>query len=333
MGARKLEQLFLRCKHRDRFKGKLIDFSGGQIANATVNNKSENFTWDGLALLKRDATTYLNEPAVTGGNPVAANGSVMFNDMLGTTQGTVKDGKYSASKSSLFGEFAEQDKDKFFTGKPNIDGLGYSFLFRSYRPELAKWQTSDPLGYPDGFNNFAYLNNQPGEHIDQLGLCELKTVTSSNGYAGSPVTTYQYWDHGDCTITSTENKIKNTPYTWTNISCTLKCGQTGTGTLSAQPRNVTAPAISFSYAGFTIILPSFNGTVVTTAFEGIKAPCCANHDKVHKEKGTVTYAVQERVMHTYTLTTWSCGTAFQSNTTSTADFSYDKKQSTTCVIE
>ncbi len=46
------------------FRGKLVDFSGGQIANATVNNKSENFTWDGLALLKRDATTYLNEPVV-----------------------------------------------------------------------------------------------------------------------------------------------------------------------------------------------------------------------------------------------------------------------------
>ncbi len=98
-----------------------------------------------------------------------ANGSVMFNDMLGTTQGTVKDGKYSASKSSLFGEFAEQDKDKFFTGKPQIDGIGYAFLFRSYRPELAKWQTADPLGYPDGFNNFAYVNNGVTNSIDFQG--------------------------------------------------------------------------------------------------------------------------------------------------------------------
>ena len=27
MGAKKLDELFLRCKHRDRFKGKLVDFS------------------------------------------------------------------------------------------------------------------------------------------------------------------------------------------------------------------------------------------------------------------------------------------------------------------
>ncbi len=99
-----------------------------------------------------------------------ANGSVMFNDMLGTTQGTVKDGKYSASKSTLFGEFSqEKSNEQFFTGKPNIDGIGYSFLFRSYRPELAKWQTSDPLGYPDGFNNFAYCNNGVTKNIDWLG--------------------------------------------------------------------------------------------------------------------------------------------------------------------
>ncbi len=145
-------------------------FSGGQIANATVNNKSENFTWDGLALLKRDATTYLNEPAVTGGNPVAANGKVMFNDMLGTTQGTFSSGKYNSASSTLFGEFSqEKSNEHFFTGKPQIDGIGYAFLFRSYRPELAKWQTSDPLGYPDGFNNFAYVNNGVTNSIDFLG--------------------------------------------------------------------------------------------------------------------------------------------------------------------
>ncbi len=184
MGARKLEQLFLRCRHRDRFKGKLINFSGGQIANATVNNKSENFTWDGLSLLKRDATTYLNEPAITGGNPVAANGSVMFNDMLGTTQGTVKDGKYSATSSTLFGETS--DKSVMFTGKPMIDGLGYSFLFRSYRPELAKWQTSDPLGYPDGFNNFAYVNNGVTNGVDPLGLwTEIDSLLRDYYYGGN----------------------------------------------------------------------------------------------------------------------------------------------------
>lgn len=63
-----------------------------------------------------------------------------------------------------------------FTGKPEITGLGYAFLFRNYRGDLGKWQTQDPigiiiatepefaskdtpetyeLGYPDGWNNLA----------------------------------------------------------------------------------------------------------------------------------------------------------------------------------
>ena len=57
-----------------------------------------------------------------------------------------------------------------FTGKPHVAELGYAFLFRNYDSSLGKWSTSDPLGYPDGWNNFAYCNNQPIEAFDQLGL-------------------------------------------------------------------------------------------------------------------------------------------------------------------
>jgi len=49
--------------------------------------------------------------------------------------------------------------DALFTGKPHVDGLGYAFLFRNYRPGLGKWQTADPLGYPDGWNRLAYCEN------------------------------------------------------------------------------------------------------------------------------------------------------------------------------
>ena len=44
----------------------------------------------------------------------------------------------------------------FFTGKPQVEGLGRVFLYRNYRSDLAKWQTADPLGYPDGWNQLAY---------------------------------------------------------------------------------------------------------------------------------------------------------------------------------
>jgi len=95
---------------------------------------------------------------------------VLFNDMLGTTLGSVKNGAFSAIKTTAFGVGSN---NAFFTGKPHVEGLGYVFLFRNYKPETGKWMTSDPLGYPDGWNNFAYCNNQATSCVDILGLVKI----------------------------------------------------------------------------------------------------------------------------------------------------------------
>lgn len=135
----------------------------GQIAKAIYGDKVEEFMWDGLALIWRSGVTYINEPYVTGGNPVMAGDDVLFNDMLGSTL-AVND---KAVEMTSFGETG--DKNAFFTGKPMIDELGYSFLFRDYNPNQGKWTTSDPLGYPDGWNNLAYVNNGCAYSYDMLG--------------------------------------------------------------------------------------------------------------------------------------------------------------------
>ncbi len=69
-----------------------------------------------------------------------------------------------------------------FTGKPYIGELGYAFLFRNYRADMGKWQTADPLCYPDGWNNFAYVNNGVTMAIDWLGG-ELIGSGSFNAYS------------------------------------------------------------------------------------------------------------------------------------------------------
>ena len=148
----------------------------GQLATADYGDSKETFLWDGLALLSRNNLKYVNEPAVTGGNPILAGDKVLFDDMLGNTLG-VKDGeKFSAIDRDAFGELKPGEKPNlavnFFTGKPEIDGLGYSFLFRNYRADLGKWQTTDPLGYPNGWNNLAYVNNRVWQSMDPLGLCD-----------------------------------------------------------------------------------------------------------------------------------------------------------------
>ena len=139
----------------------------GQIAQAIRNGKSEDFLWDGLALIHRGETSFINEPYVTGGNPIlSSKQGIMFNDMLGNTLGT-KQEKFNPVQMTAFGE--SSDTNAMFTGKPYINELGYAFLFRNYRADQGKWQTFDPLGYPDGWNNLAYCNNEITNYIDIAG--------------------------------------------------------------------------------------------------------------------------------------------------------------------
>ena len=152
---------------------------------AAMPVRATDYDWDGLALIKRGGTEYTYEPAITGGNPILASRkdaetqSVLFNDMLGTTLGVASrdstGSTYVSAQLTAFGEPITPNAQRtttnelFFTGKPKVEGLGYAFLFRNYRANLGKWQTADPLGYPDGWNNLAYGNNQVTMRVDYQG--------------------------------------------------------------------------------------------------------------------------------------------------------------------
>ncbi|MBR3958188.1 MAG: RHS repeat protein, partial [Kiritimatiellae bacterium] len=164
----------------------------GQLARATCaagnGSTSEDFLWDGLALVRRGDEQFVNEPHVGGGNPVASSkGTSYFNDALGTTVGSKSNGKYSAAALTAFGEGTDADK-AFFTGKPMVEGLGHAFLMRNYRAGLAKWQTADPMGYPDGWNQLKYGPNDPMSGIDLLG-CEWRTVVEWDQFESDDWTT------------------------------------------------------------------------------------------------------------------------------------------------
>ena len=179
----------------------------GQLASANyVNNgragaprtpQSEDFLWDGLALIQRGDEQFMNEPHVGGGNPVASSkGTSYFNDMLGTTVGSKSNGKYSAAALTAFGENLSvgsptpTQNSNFFTGKPFVDGLGHAFLMRNYRAGLAKWQTADLLGYPDGWNQLAYCGNGVTGAVDLWGC---KTQTTEGKKYDDPAVHHSYY--------------------------------------------------------------------------------------------------------------------------------------------
>ena len=137
----------------------------GQLASASCDGigragaprtpQSETFLWDGLALIQR--------------------GDEQF----------VSNGKYSAAALTAFGENVSVDSptptqnSNFFTGKPFVEGLGHAFLMRNYRASLAKWQTADPMGYPDGWNQLAYCGNGVTSAVDLWG-CEIVVLGEVN---------------------------------------------------------------------------------------------------------------------------------------------------------
>ena len=154
---------------------------GGQIAQVddVAAGKSETFQWDGLALIQRNEVNYVNEPAITGGNPIVADGKALFDDMLGSTLGVVKSSGFEAIDRTAFGETKSNSDFNFFTGKPEIEGIGYNFLLRNYQASNGKWQTQDPMGYPDGWNNLAYVNNGVTTRQDPLGLSWVDDIITS----------------------------------------------------------------------------------------------------------------------------------------------------------
>ena len=251
----------------------------GQLAARVSIESSETFHWDGLALIQRNSTSYVNEPAVTGGNPILADDKILFNDMLGTTLG-VKDGdKVTQNSLTAFGESLSTSpmQDSFFTGKPHVGEMGYVFLFRAYRADQGKWQTSDPLGYPDGWNNLAYCNNEITDTIDWLGCVLIKknrkksgniyvdsgeytTTTHSFGSAGWICVVYntKYYNYQNYTYDVYEQVSNSTWLDWISNGLTtysVVAGATGsiltiksiaTGTFSVPSVAITIAAIDAS---------------------------------------------------------------------------------------
>ncbi len=73
------------------------------------------------------------------------------------------------------------DDYAFYTGKPYIESTSsYTFNYRSYKPELARWTSEDPSGFPDGANAYIYAPT-PTSGVDFLGLWKiLVSITGTN---------------------------------------------------------------------------------------------------------------------------------------------------------
>ena len=142
------------------------------------DGSTEVWVWDGLALIRRGSDIYVNEPHISGGVPILSktDEGVRYHehDFLGTTLWSM-DTKGNLVKdyqdTTIFGEGSiQKDRSARFTGKPYDEDLqAYVFPNRTYDPEIKRWRSMDPSGYPDGINAQFYAVI-PTMGLDPLGL-------------------------------------------------------------------------------------------------------------------------------------------------------------------
>ena len=219
--------------------------AAGMLVSKTKQGHTEDWLWDGMALASKGGEEFANElhPQLEG-VPVVASGvnpdedtKYFLNDELGNTLSELQ-GKEDAIKanpmmSTSFGmglngrnvaagsvdsesvqpaNFIANSDDVRFTGKPYDADLGaYVFPCRNYKPELGRWASADPSGFPDGVNGQIYAAN-PTLQLDSTGLdiqlvnppTFTNTLTSATR-TGAGTETYNYGTDVERGTTPTSN--------------------------------------------------------------------------------------------------------------------------------
>jgi RHS repeat-associated protein len=72
---------------------------------------------------------------------------------------------------------AESDSLFMFTGQIQLKGTElYHYKARAYHPELGRFLQTDPIGYGDGMNLYAYVSNDPLNYTDPSGAAKVASL-------------------------------------------------------------------------------------------------------------------------------------------------------------
>jgi RHS repeat-associated protein len=155
----------------------------GRRRSKTVGGTTTKFLYDGINLVQELVGTTPTADLLTGADvdevfvrTDSAGARTILADALGSSL-ALTDASGSVQTEYVFEPFGAtttsgtaSTNSVQFIGREN-DGTGLYFnRARFYNPSLQRWMSEDPLGVAGGFNLYAYVDNDPTNLTDRLGL-------------------------------------------------------------------------------------------------------------------------------------------------------------------
>ena len=169
---------------------------------------------------------------------------------------------------------------------------------------------------PDGWNNFAYINNGVTDAIDWLGACRevpyiIMIDDPNNPGQQIPFNTGNYYT---VPCSPGEESIIGYEYTeWVHVGdiLTMECGNTSNGSLSGASASINwSGTITI---GVVTITGEYSGTSSTAGYSNISPySCTLEHGEIHSSSGFAEYQLKYRLKIEAVKTTYKCGEAVYS---------------------